>query len=86
VKTVRQQWEREEGPSATVIQVVASATDRDPLELPPLHDCVDADALDTIVASRDAGDVRVSFTYADVEVVVESSGWVEARPFVAERS
>lgn len=86
--TVRRQWTQADGPSAAVVEAVASVTGRDELDLPPLQDAVDVDALDTVVASRAATGsdgvdaVTVSFTYADVEVVVDSGGWVEARPFV----
>ena len=88
MKSVRLNWTQSEGPSATVIEAVASATDRDELELPPLHEYVDADALDAVVTSRqteDSDGVSVSFDYADVEVVVDSRGWVEVQPFVTER-
>lgn len=69
-------------PSVGIIRAVAAATDRAATELPPLYDRVNADALDELMANGRAGDVRVSFTYAGVEVTVTGDGdvFVSGRP------
>lgn len=61
-------------PSERVIEAVAETTAQDPLELPPMFDTVDADALDKVVRSMDHG--TVSFEYADYSVTVHSDGTV----------
>lgn len=64
-----------EEPSTTserVVQLVAATTGRDPLQLPILHDVVDPDALDTLVAEMSDG--QVSFTYAGQDVTITSDG------------
>lgn len=58
--------------SVRVVQNVANTTDSDPLELPPLYDAVDPDALDTLVGRMSDG--VVSFTYAGHVVTVTSEG------------
>ena len=71
-------------PSAAVVETVGVATDEDPLDLPPLYRRVDSDALDVVLdrgrRPAAAGDVRVSFTYADCEVTVASHGGVVVIP------
>lgn len=58
-----------------VVNEVANATDRDALELPPLYDAVDPDALDAFVAGMQDG--LTTFTYADRSVTVFADGSVE---------
>lgn len=58
--------------SERLVQAVATATDTDPLELPPLYDAVDPDALDAMVEGM--ADGRVSFTYAGCEITVTAEG------------
>ncbi|WP_293026993.1 HalOD1 output domain-containing protein [Natronococcus sp.] len=65
--------------SEQVIRAVAEQTDTDPLELPPLFELIDPDALDTLF---DPIDVRaplgldLTFTYAGCEVTVAYDGEV----------
>lgn len=54
--------------SDDVVDVVAAARGVDPMELDPLYDVIDPDALDAVLA-RDT-DVEVAFEYADCLVVV----------------
>lgn len=55
-----------------VVQHVANTADVDPLELPPLCESVDPDALAALVGGLSEG--AVSFTYAGHDVTVESDG------------
>ena len=61
-----------ESASEAVIHTVARETDRDPLELPPLFDAVDPDALDALARTRRGGDV--TFEYAGQTVTVDCDG------------
>lgn len=74
--SVRQDWRRFESPSAGVVSTVAAATGRDVTALPPLHQYVDADAVDSLLNSGQDG-VRVSFEYDGTTVVVAADGTVE---------
>ncbi|MXR21494.1 HalOD1 output domain-containing protein [Halobacterium bonnevillei] len=56
--------------SERVIQKVATASGTDALELPPLWDAIEPDALDTLVAGMVDGEV--SFAYAGYDVTVTS--------------
>lgn len=58
--------------SERVVQKVAARTGRDQLELPVLHDCVDPDALDTLVDGMSGG--QISFTYAGQDVTITGDG------------
>lgn len=70
-----------EAVSQRVIAAVADARDVDPLELPPLYNVVDLDALDRIFENGGSGERsgpgRVIFTIAGCEVIVHSDGEVE---------
>lgn len=61
--------------SRQVVDAVAAAKGVDPLELPPLYDTVDPDALDSLFGGSDAGaaitDLR--FEIAGCEVLVRGS-------------
>lgn len=51
-----------------VIEAVAAATDRSPLELPPIGEAVDPDALNRILATE-SDHVEVTFDYLGHAVV-----------------
>lgn len=59
-------------PSDAVVMAVAAESGRDPLELPPLCEAIDPEALDALV-DRDGGrgDPAVATTYADYHVRVD---------------
>lgn len=67
--------QRPPSPTESIVQAVAAAADTDPLELPPLYERVDADALDAVVSGLRNGEVR--FRYAGYAVTVHSDGTVE---------
>lgn len=68
--------------SQRVVENVADARNTSPLDLPPLFDCVDPDALDRLFSDgpgstvRDQG--RLTFPMAGCEVTVWADGTVEA--------
>ncbi|MCL9814321.1 HalOD1 output domain-containing protein [Natranaeroarchaeum aerophilus] len=59
-----------------VVSLVAETGDRDPLDLPPLYDAVDPEALDRLCARTSDSELRVSFEYAGYTVLVEGTGIV----------
>jgi hypothetical protein len=70
--------EEPRSPSDTVVQVVAEAKGVSPIDLPPLQDVVDGDALNAVIESFE-GDPRgglgsVTFTYGGYIVVVDGGG------------
>lgn len=69
--------------SLAVVSVVATALDRDPMDLPPLYSVIDPDALEELL-SGSANGLRgcdsISFRYAGFEVTVFSEGIIEAEP------
>lgn len=65
--------------SAKVVSAVADAKGVDPLELDPLYDVIDADALDAIFGPTEGEAARASkltFRMADCRVVVRGTGEV----------
>lgn len=69
-----------EQPSIAVIEAVATATNRGPIDLPCLHDVVDPEALDALTSTGSADTrVSVSFDYDGLEVTVDSVDGVELR-------
>ncbi|RZH68779.1 HalOD1 output domain-containing protein [Natrinema altunense] len=73
----------DERPSTAVVTAVAVFRDVPPIELSPLYDAVDPDALDAVVehAQRvdEGGTHRVWFTYEGAEVGVRSDGEIRVR-------
>ncbi len=64
--------------STAVISTVAEAADTDPLDMEPLHNTVDIDALDALLSPHSArdGDRHISFRYHDHDVTVSSYGGI----------
>jgi len=58
-----------------VAEVVATRTDRDVLELPPLYDSIDPDALDTVCSGLESG--SITFQYAGHDVTVHADRSIE---------
>lgn len=71
-------------PSTAVVETVAGAGGRDPVDLEPVFGAVDPDALNALVRSGGtapgARGVSVSFTYAGRRVTVRDTGEVRADP------
>lgn len=65
--------------SVRVVTAVAAATDRDPLDLPPLAETIDPDALDDVFATS-ASNQRLAFDFAGTRVVVEAGEPVRVEP------
>lgn len=71
--------------SEAVVEAVAAATQSDPLDLPPIYDAVDPDALSNLFEPSSTGSRRfqgtVTFEYADHLVTVEGEGTITLEPF-----
>lgn len=59
-------------PSERLVHTVAEQTNTDPLELPPLYDTIDPDALDALLTTLEGGNIE--FQYAGHAVRLESDG------------
>lgn len=70
--------------SEAVLSAVATATGRDPLDLPPLYSVLDPDALDSLFTRRLHGrhrqDATVRFEYVGCRVSVRAHGTVLVEP------
>ncbi|WP_225741159.1 HalOD1 output domain-containing protein [Halorussus halophilus] len=67
---------RDDPPSTVVVETVAAAEGVDTIDLPPLYEWIDPDALDEFVADEADDPRRVRFDYAGYEVTVEGDGAV----------
>lgn len=64
--------------SEQIVRAVADTVDTDTLELPPLYEAIDPDALDRLIEGMTSGEI--SFIYAGYEVTVRSDSTVELTP------
>lgn len=64
-------------PSLAIITVVANITGRDPWELEPLHESIDADAVDALFAADGSSVSQLTFQYSGYEITVETNDVVE---------
>ena len=62
----------DEEPSMAVIDLVADATDTDPIDLDPLYNVIDPEVIDSLASSSDFSSLE--FVYAGHTVVVETDG------------
>ncbi|MDS0477037.1 HalOD1 output domain-containing protein [Natrinema sp. 1APR25-10V2] len=60
-----------------IISAVADETGEPPTHLPPLHDTIDPDALERLVASADTEQLQLSFTYAGYRISVYEDGTID---------
>lgn len=62
--------------SLSVIEAIADATDTDPVELEPLYNVVDPEALDQLFQGTTPATARVQFSYGEHTVEVRSDGTI----------
>lgn len=77
----------DESTSTAVVGAVAAVSDTDPLEMEPLQNSVDTDALNVLTTPRvDAeGDRHVTFTFQGYEVTASSYGSITVRPLYSQQ-
>ena len=66
-----------EQPSEAIVTAVATLADEDPLELPPLYEVVEPNALEALIEHahrKNAGTHQVWFTYEGFDVGVRTDG------------
>lgn len=77
-------WTADSDVGSTIVQALADQTDRDILDLPPLYDVIDSDALTRLVhtATHSAREpsVLIQFTYADTRLRISTDGVVTYQP------
>lgn len=69
--------ESDRSPAEVIVEALASAADVDPLDLPPLYDFVDADALNALFENHDGADdakLILSFQVDTWNVFVRADG------------
>ncbi len=81
--THRFEYDQEETPpSMAVVTALSEVMDMDPIELEPLQESVDTEALDTLVRAQGpiASNVEIALTLKDYTVTVHSYGVVTVTP------
>ena len=77
----------DESTSTAVVSAVADAKGVDPLDLEPLYEVVDGDALDAMFAGHDgSSSLELRFSMAGCEVVVRGEADVSVTPPTRQRS
>lgn len=75
LRTQKRRPSREMTPVVAVVAAVADAAGTDPLELPPLGNAIDPEALNDLVdPERSTGLESIAFEYAGYDVVVAGTG------------
>lgn len=73
--------------SVQIVEAVAETAGVDPLELPPLYETIDPEAIDALIADSEAGQSTspdvIKFAYADHMVTVYGDQTVEVADTVA---
>ncbi|QFU82111.1 HalOD1 output domain-containing protein [Natronorubrum aibiense] len=64
----------------TIVDTVATITNRDPTRLSPLFETIDPEALAELVTSSRQTPIEVAFSYEDCQVTVSSHGVVVEPP------
>ncbi|MDG5761945.1 hypothetical protein QA600_21725 [Natronococcus sp. A-GB1] len=78
VPVSKQSPHHEMTPVVAVVSAVADAAGTDPLELPPLSNVINPEALNDLVgAEKSSGLESISFEYAGYDVVVSGAGDIE---------
>lgn len=81
--TFHARFDADEGADAvvvTVVETVATVTDREVTAMPPLFATIDAEALTALVTSARDQHLEVTFSYEGCRVTVSSSGDVVVEP------
>jgi hypothetical protein len=72
------EWGAHRQPTEAIVEAIAEATDQDPLDIDPVQNQIDTDALEKLVTSDTTnGSVAVHFEYEAFTVRVRGSGTVE---------
>ena len=72
-------WDKGENPSTIIVEEISSTLGEDPLDLPPLYEYIDPEALDTLLhyaADHQIDDTEVAFNYCDYSINIVSNGYL----------
>lgn len=75
--SLRSDWTERDQPGLAIVETVSKARGRDPDRLPPLHDSIDVDALNSLLEAGDPASrafLRLSFVYDGTTVIVRGDG------------
>lgn len=74
--SVRDHFDPDDDDAASdrVVRTVAALTDDDPVDLPPLYEVIDPEALDALVDDSAAEECEIAFEYAETEVYFSPGG------------
>ena len=75
--------ERASNPSEAIVLKITERTDVNPVDLPPLYERVDPEALDSLV--QGPGSFYATFEYTGYEVTVSETGCIQQLPVSSER-
>lgn len=67
-------------PSFAVITVVSKITERDPLELDPISESIDGDALNALCTADSSSGFRLTFPYCGCEITIRADDVFEVVP------
>lgn len=73
-------WEDGDELCLSIVDAVATATDREPREMSPLFSTLDSDALQRLLTTSGIDEVQVSFSYEGCALVVSNSGDLVVKP------
>ncbi len=74
-------WDGDGGAAMAVVETIAAVTGQQPMEMEPLNNVINTDALNSLFVSTDSGfrhDGHVQFEYEGCHVRVSSDGTVSA--------
>lgn len=67
----------DKSPSICVVETVSEATGTDLMDLQPLYDAIDPDALDKLIGSPDQfTEGCIQFRYEGCTITVDAGGWI----------
>ena len=76
--------------SIAVVKAISTVENCDPLDLPPLADVVDTDALDMLFGTDGTGEPkaggRLSFVYSESRVTIENGEYLTIEPMSVSRT
>lgn len=81
--TYRADYDNEStSPVMAIVAAVGDVLNTDPVELAPLSETIDGDALERVLQMRETTDdpVQLSFSYADCDITVSSAGDIRIAP------
>jgi hypothetical protein len=77
-RSVQFNWSEPEQPTEAIVTALSLATGCDPLDIEPLHERIDGDALNSLLtpSGDNQTNLRISFLYDGYTVIVTGNGEV----------